>query len=157
MEWFHGATQQNHKVVSSFWLLCKTSEKKKWPEGRAQVKKKKKKDNKTVAFDPICVLKTSKTHKEECEGNRRCFCEAKTAINPIKLGENGNNTLPCKENAKEEAFASTTNKESKDLRQGQKSTFLRYAVSHPKPGQTLKRSSCPCTPPLHQVSWTPAW
>lgn len=35
-------------------------------KGEHKYKNKKK----TVAFDPICVIKTSKTEKEECEGNR---------------------------------------------------------------------------------------
>lgn len=60
MEWFHSAAQQNHKVNSSFWLLCKTSEIK-WPEGTAHMRKLT--DRVKHLSSAICAIRSSKTER----------------------------------------------------------------------------------------------
>lgn len=76
MEWFHGAAQHNHEVISSFWLLCKTSEQN-GLKGQHRISKNR--------------------EGEACEGNKAdVFWRRGTAINPTQLGEMGSDMLPLK-------------------------------------------------------------
>lgn len=59
MEWFHGAAQHNHMVISSFWLLCKTSEKR-GLKGQHEYKKKKSNRFYIKCLTPFVPLKFQK-------------------------------------------------------------------------------------------------
>lgn len=122
MEWFHCAAQHNHKVISSFWLLCKTSEKKMaWRDStekeisRFYLARQSVCSNQTTGisseqkckaiFNLICAIKFAKNGRGRGRAVKRTelmFLWWETIISPTKLG-GGKWHKAIKEKATEDA------------------------------------------------------